>query len=93
MGEMSVTCKFVSPLQGEGRGFEPLSAHRQRCWYRASERLSMIWRLAASTNNPVQVPRLGYALQLVSAAVLEDEARPGDEILDGRRYEDLGRPS
>ena len=23
-----MTCRFVSPLQGEGRGFEPLSAHR-----------------------------------------------------------------
>jgi hypothetical protein len=29
----------------------------------------------------------------VSAVVFEDEAGPGDEILDGRRYEDIGRPS
>ena len=26
-----LTSTFVPPLQGEGRGFEPLSAHRENC--------------------------------------------------------------
>ena len=29
MSEKTLTCTFVSPLQGEGRGFETLSAHRE----------------------------------------------------------------
>src|SRR5688500_4729741 len=39
----------------------------------------------------VKLPASGNVLQFVRAAILEPDARPGDEVLDGARDEDLPR--
>ena len=47
------------------------------------------WSASSTRAERVQAPFAGHALQLVRAAVLELEARAGDEVLDGARDEHL----
>ncbi len=44
-----------------------------------------------SREDPIEVPAIGHAPEIVLAAVLEHDARARREVLNGRRNDDLGR--
>jgi hypothetical protein len=84
-----VTCRFVSPLQGEGRGFEPLSAHGFRSMINASYSIGGIF--VSHHNQPGDARRApslegdGRMRQLkVKKSVKREPARTDPQPIDPR---------